>query len=155
MEFPVLSLNQVIGLEGRPVTGSRRAVVTNYAITAFLAISRKRSLSRAAARYRSSLARRVQMIRAFLFATATQAFVVPSLFCLSAIQRLRLSVFVTQRYTTDRASWMSNMRRYGSPRFEMPNRRCLFPLECWRDTRPARLPVAGHYEKLWHRRSPR
>ncbi len=37
------------------------------------------------------------MIRAFLLATATPAFVVPRLRCLSAIHRLRASVFELQR----------------------------------------------------------
>jgi hypothetical protein len=67
-------------------------------------------------------------------ATATQAMVVPSFRCLSAIQTLRGSVLRPARYTTDRAPWMNNVRRYASPRLLMPNRRALPPLKCCRGT---------------------
>ena len=57
----------------------------------------------AACRYGSSRASSAQMIRAFLLATATHAFGVPSFACLSAIHRLRSSVSPFARYTTARA----------------------------------------------------
>jgi len=72
------------------------AGLTSYAITAFILQSRMEQLY-AAARQNSSLAIKAQMIRAFLFATPTHAFVVLSFRRFSAIQRLLLSVFVLAR----------------------------------------------------------
>ncbi len=54
-------------------------------------------LSYAARRYSCSRAISDQMMRAFLLATATQAFDVPSRCCLSLIQRLRWSVLAFAR----------------------------------------------------------
>src|SRR5579875_305716 len=65
----------------------------------------------AARRYDSPRAISDHTMRAFLFANATQAFDVPSLRCLSAIQRLRGSVLWLARYTTERAPWIKRVRR--------------------------------------------
>ena len=93
-----------------------------------------------------SRANSAQMTRAFLFATATQVLVVPSLRCFSVIHRLRLSCLVGARYTTDLAPWINSMRKYGSPRLVIPKCRCLSPLECCLGTSPTH---AANCRPLW------
>ena len=139
------ALEQVIGLCGP----SPHTKVPDKPVSPFLpsleSVQSRRKYSffcQTARRYVSSRANSAQMTRAFLFATATQVLVVPSLRCFSVIHRLRLSCLVGARYTTDLAPWINSMRKYGSPRLVIPKWRCLSPLE-WR--------WASHCQLRWWR----
>ncbi len=70
------------------------------------------------------------MIRAFLLAKATVAMFVLRRHFTSLIQILRGSVFFALALRTDRAPWISKVRKYVSPRLLMLPRRSLPPLEC-------------------------
>jgi len=143
------ALEQVIGLCGP----SPHTKVPDKPVSPFLpsleSVQSRRKYSffcQTARRYVSSRANSAQMTRAFLFATATQVLVVPSLRCFSVIHRLRLSCLVGARYTTDLAPWINSMRKYGSPRLVIPKCRCLSPLECCLGTSPTH---AANCRPLW------
>jgi hypothetical protein len=140
-------LQQVIGLEGPAPLRLERSRPTRFRHHSTLVQSRgfffppMRRGDKG-----SSCASSAQTIRAFLFATATHAFAVPSFRCLSVIHLLRLSCFLDARNTTDREPWTRSVRRYGSPRFVVPDSRCFSPLEFCRGTRPSQ---AANWRPLW------
>jgi hypothetical protein len=91
----------------------------------------------AAGRYSSFLASSAQMMRAFLFATATMARFVPRRSRSSFTHRLNRSDLPAAVRTTARAPWTSRVRRCWSPRLLIPIRIVRSPLECWRGTSPS------------------
>jgi len=89
-------------------------------------------------RYVSCRVSSAQMMRAFLFATATAARLKPCSWTMRRIQQLRASCLSLRNTapTTERAPWTNKARAYRSPRLLIPSRRSLPPLPCWRGTRP-------------------
>ena len=69
------------------------------------------------------------MIRAFLFAKATVAMFLLRRHISWLSQSLRLSVLLWQCLSTERDQWISNVRKYLSPRLLIPPRRSLPPVE--------------------------
>jgi hypothetical protein len=89
MESAFVCLVQVNGLElAHSLSGFGQAGLTVSAITLVTPAVSKKHCAYAARRFGSSCAISAQITRAFLLATATHAFAVPSLRCFAAIHYL-------------------------------------------------------------------